>query len=308
MDEPVDMARGVPQSYFVDEFASEGIMLEGIAGPPDYVAMGLPVAGERHRELMAGYQEMAQFGLMISDDSRGRVHSLAGRPIVRYDLSDTDTARVRTGLEKLAELFWAAGAQRVLLPLARKPELRPGEAIPDLRPRDLKLMAFHPLGTARMDARGPRHGVLDAHGRVHGTEGVYVCDGSAVPSSLGVNPQITIMTLATRLARSPMSFLIDGPWLYANGRAIARTDHPTELAAGTMAVFWGVSIPLYLNRRWTRPIWRACRASSGRDWMINSGVLKVDADTVSARGHALSAAIFATYPLWLWLGLRHGKR
>jgi choline dehydrogenase-like flavoprotein len=200
MDEPVDMARGVPQSYFIDEFASDGIMLEGIAGPPDYVAMGLPVAGERHRELMAGYQEMAQFGLMISDDSRGRVHSLGGRPLVRYDLSDTDTARVRTGLERLAELFWAAGAQRVLLPLARKPELRPGEAIPDLRPRDLKLMAFHPLGTARMDARGPRHGVLDAHGRVHGTEGVYVCDGSAVPSSLGVNPQITIMTLATRLA------------------------------------------------------------------------------------------------------------
>jgi hypothetical protein len=65
-----------------------------------------------------------------------------------------------------------------------------------------------------------------------------------------------------------MSFLIDGPWLYANGRAIARTGHPTELAAGTMAVFWGVSIPLYLNRRWTRPIWRGCRASSGRDWMI----------------------------------------
>ena len=84
MDEVVDMARGVPQSYFVDEFASDGIMLEGIAGPPDYVAMGLPVAGERHRELMAGYRTMAQFGLMISDDSRGRVHSLgraAGRPL-----------------------------------------------------------------------------------------------------------------------------------------------------------------------------------------------------------------------------------
>jgi hypothetical protein len=42
--------------------------------------------------------------------------------------------------------------------------------------------------------------------------------------------------------------------------------------------------------------------------MINSGVLKLDADTVSTRGHAISAAIFATYPLWLWLGLRHGKR
>jgi choline dehydrogenase-like flavoprotein len=181
MDEVVDMARGVPQSYFVDEFARDGIMLEGIAGPPDYVAMGLPVVGERHRELMTGYRNLAQFGLMISDDSRGRVRSLGGRPVVRYDLSDTDAAKVRTGLDRLEELFRAAGAKEVL------------------RPQDLKLMAFHPLGTARMDAR-PSHGVLDANGRVHGADGVYVCDGSAVPSSLGVNPQITIMTLATRLA------------------------------------------------------------------------------------------------------------
>ena len=203
MDEVVDMARGVPQSYFVDEFATDGIMLEGIAGPPDYVAMGLPAAGERHRELMDGYRSMAQFGLMVCDDSRGRVRSLGGRPVVRYDLSDADTARVKRGLEHLAELFWAAGARSVLLPLARLPELRDGDSSPlrdlDVRAEDLKLLAFHPLGSARMDAR-PSHGVLDGDGRVHGTEGVYVCDGSAIPSSLGVNPQITIMTLATRLA------------------------------------------------------------------------------------------------------------
>ncbi len=88
-----------------------------------------------------------------------------------------------------------------------------------------------------------------------------------------------------------MSFLIDGPWLYANGRAIARaTDTPAPLAAGTMAVFWGVSIPLYLNRRWTRPIWRACRARSGRAWMVNSGVLKVDADRIGSRGAARATA------------------
>ena len=60
-------------------------------------------------------------------------------------------------------------------------------------------MAFHPLGTARMDAR-PSHGVLDGDGRVHGTRGRLRRRRRAVPSSLGVNPQITIMTLATRLA------------------------------------------------------------------------------------------------------------
>ena len=75
-----------------------------------------------------------------------------------------------------------------------------------------------------------------------------------------------------------------------------------------MAVFWGVSIPLYLNQRWTRPVWRACRAESGRDWMLNSGVLKLDHQRPSTRTHAVSAAIFATYPLWLYLGYRHGQR
>ena len=105
-----------------------------------------------------------------------------------------------------------------------------------------------------------------------------------------------------------MSFLIDPPWLYANGRVIARTGHPAPLAVGTMAVFWGVSIPLYLNQRWTRPVWRLCRAQSGRDWMLNSGVFALDHRRPSRRTHAVSAAIFATYPLWLWLGYRHGKR
>ena len=75
-----------------------------------------------------------------------------------------------------------------------------------------------------------------------------------------------------------------------------------------MAVFWGVSIPLYLNMGWTERIWRACRARSGRDWMINSGVLRLDHERVSTRGHLISALIFATYPMWLALGIRRGLR
>ncbi len=193
MDERVDMARGVPQSFYIDEFAAEGIMFEGVAGPPAYAAMSLPLSGARHARAMAEYPHLAQFGLMVSDSSRGRVRSLGARPMIRYDLAHEDLLKFRAGLGRLRELFLAAGAREVYLPL---PE---GVRAEQARARDLKLMAFHPLGTARADAR-PSHGVSDGELAVHGVSGVYVADGSVVPSALGVNPQMTIMALATRLA------------------------------------------------------------------------------------------------------------
>ena len=110
-----------------------------------------------------------------------------------------------------------------------------------------------------------------------------------------------------------MSFLIDPPWLYANGRAYAAAGGPdgttaAALGAATIATFWGVSISLYLNKRWTKPICKACRAEDGRDWMLNSGVLKLDHENAGTATHAVSALLFASYPYWLWKGYRDGRR
>jgi choline dehydrogenase-like flavoprotein len=193
MDEVVDMGQGVPQSFYIDEFASEGIMLEGVAGPPAYAAVALPLTGRRHAEVMASYRQLAQFGLMVSDRPRGRIVSVAGRPVIRYDLDSRDAERFRTGLVRLRQLFEAAGAREVFLPVPK------GTAPEQVPARNLKLMAFHPLGTARADAR-ESYGVVDNELAVHGVDGLHVADGSVVPSALGVNPQLTIMALATRLA------------------------------------------------------------------------------------------------------------
>jgi hypothetical protein len=111
-----------------------------------------------------------------------------------------------------------------------------------------------------------------------------------------------------------MSFLIDPPWLYATGRLYgaaaperAQGGRAAALGAATMAVFWGTSVSLYLDKGWTRPIWRACRARSGRDWMLNSGVFRFPHRRNGTMTHLVSGAIFATYPLWLWLGHRHAR-
>jgi cholesterol oxidase len=60
-----------------------------------------------------------------------------------------------------------------------------------------KFITVHPLGGCPM-SDDPRTGVVDDNGKVHGYEGLYVLDGSIVPTSLGVNPSKTIAALAER--------------------------------------------------------------------------------------------------------------
>lgn len=111
-----------------------------------------------------------------------------------------------------------------------------------------------------------------------------------------------------------MSFLIDPPWLYANGAAYGRLapeqaqgEVARALGAATIATFWVTSVSLYLNKRWTRRLWEACGAEDGRDWMLNSGVFRFDHRRAGRTTHLISTLIFATYPLWLVLGYRHGR-
>ena len=107
-----------------------------------------------------------------------------------------------------------------------------------------------------------------------------------------------------------MSFLIDAPWLYANGRVLAHAPEGarTKLATATIATFWGAGAAMYFDKPWIRWLWKPFPSRDGRDFMINSGVLKLDHERDRRKADVLSVAAFATYPLWLWLGMRRGRR
>jgi choline dehydrogenase-like flavoprotein len=80
-------------------------------------------------------------------------------------------------------------------------------------PRDLKALeqtkmkamdlyamsAYHPLGTCRM-GNDPEWSVVRHTGESWDVEDLYICDGSVLPISPGVNPQLTIMAQAMRCA------------------------------------------------------------------------------------------------------------
>ena len=124
--------------------------------------------------------------------------------VVQYWLRDEDVAHIKRGLDVLAQIYFAAGARRVHVPVAGFDVLESADDLAafrraKLRAWDFDVSAYHPLGTARM-GRDPAVSVVDADHQVHDSPGLYVVDGAAVPTALGVNPQITIMALATRAA------------------------------------------------------------------------------------------------------------
>lgn len=204
-DEEVRGWEGIPQGHYSEALSKEGIMLEGIFLQPAFTASTLLLTGRAHREVMEKYRHLALFGMMVSDTSRGRIYKgINGDAIPVYNINRADLPKYRRGIQFIADCFFAAGAKKVFLPLHTLPELKREDGIKPLielklRNKDLDLQAFHPLGTCRMGAE-PLEAVLDPYARVYGLDNFFVADGSIFPTSLGVNPMMTIMAAAHKIA------------------------------------------------------------------------------------------------------------
>jgi choline dehydrogenase-like flavoprotein len=205
-EEEVSGWRGVHQAYQVREFIDDGILLTAVNLPPSLVALGLPSHGRDLGQVMGEYNHMITAGCLIEDTGSGRVRNIPGLgPQVFYQLTDHDAERVRRGIALTAELMFAAGARRILLPFDGSPEVRDPAGLQDLLARpvpkqSIELFTVHLMGTARM-SDDPQRGVVDSFGAFHGMPGLFVADASLFPTPIGVNPMETIMALVTRNAQ-----------------------------------------------------------------------------------------------------------
>jgi choline dehydrogenase-like flavoprotein len=116
-----------------------------------------------------------------------------------------ETRRMAEAVKMAGEVYFAAGAKEFYPILHGYPVLRSVEEVRQVnaekvKPSDLKLSAYHPMGTARM-GEDPRRAVVDSNGRSFACEDLYVCDASLFPSSTAVNPQLTLMATAHRIGR-----------------------------------------------------------------------------------------------------------
>jgi choline dehydrogenase-like flavoprotein len=197
---------GVMQSFYVDQWeTSQRVLLEATFTPLAFGGAWLVGTGLEHQRAMLGFGQIGSIGVQLRDLSEGRV-GLANEGALRatYKLSDDDARQITFGIARAAEVHFAAGATEVYPNIPRAGVLRPGDLhrfeSTRFRPSELRLEAFHPMGTARISA-DPRQGVCAPDGSVRGTRDFYVADASLFPTAPGVNPMMTIIAFAKQVSR-----------------------------------------------------------------------------------------------------------
>lgn len=215
-EEEVRGWEGVMQSFYVDQWEpSHRVLLEATFTPLAFGGAWLVGTGAEHQRSLLDFGHVGSIGVHLCDLSEGRV-GLAneGALRARYELTDEDAERVVFGIARAAEVHFAAGAVEVYPNIPRVGVLKRGD-LPAfegarIKPSELRLEAFHPMGTARI-AADPRRGVCAADGSVNGTRGLYVADASLFPTSVGVNPMMTIIAFAKQVSRGIATAAADRP-------------------------------------------------------------------------------------------------
>ena len=195
-------------------------IFETYFNPPGAFALSIPFFFGRHSGVMRDYARLLNFGALVGSESNGRVEraaDLLNGQAFTWNLGDRDRSHIRYALGTLLEIGLAAGAQRAVVPtqpgieieLSAREVARFRKAIESypLATSDLLLATAHPQGGNVMAGPGAapemrEERVVDERFRVVGLDNVFVADASVFPSSLTVNPQWTIMAMASLASKS----------------------------------------------------------------------------------------------------------
>ena len=210
---------GIPQTALCDEFINRdggyGFWIECAPLQPALASAALQGFGAEHSEFMRRLKNTVPFIVLVrdgsgTDASMGSVSlDRRGRTRVSHRLTPADRENLRLGIEAAARLQLAAGALEAVS--LHSPTLRARDEagllamrMASVSPNRVALFTAHVNGTCRLGVRPATSGCSPT-GERHGVRGLYVMDGSLLPTAPGVNPQWTIMAMASLIAERVVS-------------------------------------------------------------------------------------------------------
>lgn len=216
--DPVQAWQGIPQTYECTEWLDfqehphppdptvpRRVWIVPAFGHPMGTATMMPGIGRAHRDIMRRYAHLAVLTAMLHDESAGTVRPDGDLGLkVDYRPDASDWRELKQGLVACARLLWAAGATKVYVP-TREPLVltTPAEAerLVELPDDALDLTAVHPMGAVPM-GDDPRVAAVSSQGRHHHLQGLWIGDGSLLPTSIGGPPQLSIYALGLHVGRA----------------------------------------------------------------------------------------------------------
>ncbi len=209
---------GAPQSIYSDEFLWKG----GVFGemgyklevPPVYPLMAATAIyswGAIHQEIM---QDLPHAHALIAllrdgfnDDENGAELQLSsdGYPLISYQYSERLWRAARNACLSMAESQFAAGARYVMpahadaTPYTSWSQAKQAINKLNMAPLSAQLFSAHQMGGCAM-GEDEHQSVVNSEGKHHQLANLYIFDGSIFPSGLGVNPQLSIYTIANKLS------------------------------------------------------------------------------------------------------------
>jgi choline dehydrogenase-like flavoprotein len=206
-DKDLQGDEGMAMAYYCDEFSirktgKPGFMIESVFVPPSQYSIIAPSFGNTNKQYLKDYNRSAMAGVLVHDEPSGSVTlNWRGDAVLDYELSSADQKKMVDGLKEAARIYLRAGAKRIITGHMKKTEIH---NVSELRiidqrgagPGSLLMASVHPQGGNRM-GEDSSVSVVDSHCKSHQVSNLYVCDASIFPTSVGVNPQYTVMALAT---------------------------------------------------------------------------------------------------------------
>ncbi|UCC23843.1 MAG: GMC family oxidoreductase [Gemmatimonadales bacterium] len=208
--EPISNDVGHPKSFYVDAAAREGWLLETCMYFPFVTAKNLTGLGVDVTGFVEAFPRLQMILAMVCDEAveenRIEVDS-RGRPVVHYTFTYEVKERLALATRAAARIFFGAGALRVHAPLSVPTTLTWAEVSAlnqriqgdNFLPGRTSVSAAHLMGGCGM-GHDAKDSVTDSWGRVHGFPWLRVADSSLFPNALEINPYLTVMALADRVA------------------------------------------------------------------------------------------------------------
>lgn len=277
--------QGIPMAYTVHDFGvtrktDESItnsnydgsefLLESIFLPLTQFSIALSGSGIwEHRHLIQRFNNYSMAGIVVRDDNLGTVTlTSTERASVNYEPGIKELKALAKGTEILANMWFALGAKKVIVPHRGLSSISSIEEIPQLvdkiitDSKNLLLGSAHPQSGNKIGSSAD-DSVVNSNCKVHGFKNLFVCDASVFPTAVGVNPQISVMTVASIIASRIAS---DWDTTYTNIEIASKIGRTCD-----------ISQPMYcLRNELAKKFESANQAPNALDILVNSPLEKLD--------------------------------